>query len=391
MRYIKKNDALFLALTAAFCIDSILNYRYEIPLFVALTPAFIAAIALLHQNSAKKIIVSSAGVLLGILLLKALAYKISATDFSDLLLLSLAALSFNHFLRNPPTKNYTYAALLMLLILFTPTFFGIDNSSRSTLADADLRTSTNLELFRTYRSGFYRVPHIAAYALFIFSLVAFAMNSRKKSIIIAGLGCTLLYCSALAGSRVPIISLAACIPIYYAFKSPKTIPLSIAAVMAILAIVLNIDAILSATSNTLFFQYFSSLKTLTSNPEHFSRVIIWQSWTAAVTEFNFIEIIFGRSYSSSLDWNHMSLGAAVWFHNDFLGIFFAYGLTGLLFYLAIYYEIYTSSKIKHISIYVFAAYFFVVFAAITNGMYKYIPFIIAASFSLLSYDKRNTR
>ncbi|MNC26931.1 hypothetical protein D3C75_750830 [compost metagenome] len=110
--------------------------------------------------------------------------------------------------------------------------------------------------------------------------------------------------------------------------------------------------------------------------------MIWSSWLDAIKSFNPIEILFGRSLSDSMAYNLKELGLSIWFHNDFLGIFYSYGISGLLLYFYLIYKILAHKNLRmRKDFFRFTIVFFVLFAGLVNGMYKYVPFIFAAALS----------
>jgi len=86
-------------------------------------------------------------------------------------------------------------------------------------------------------------------------------------------------------------------------------------------------------------------------------------------------------------WNSQHLGVRIWFHNDYLGTYYAYGIIGLLFYLSIIQDA-LSLKNKRENIFIFSIVFFIFFAGLTNGFFKYAPYLFAAALGLLSSSSR---
>jgi len=382
------NNIVFTCITLAFALDSIINHYLSVPLFALTLPVF-SVILMAHKKTQKKpvlLILSLA--LITIASIKAIFGTIQIEDAADLFYLIFCVISFNHFIKNPPSsKTFTISGYI-LLSLFLPTFIGINSTEHEFGNSSEVvEYSSNLEFYRDYRTGFFRLAHLAAYVLFLFSIFT-AIEYRKNKTTSKLILLFIFSCATIAaGSRTPIAAFAASLLIYYTTRSIKTIPVGALITLVGFLLLQNIKSLLALATGTPFFQYISFVQTTLNDPTSLSRIMIWQSWLHAIQEFNYLDFLVGRSLSESMAWNSQHLGVRIWFHNDYLGTYYAYGIIGLLFYLSIIQDA-LSLKNKRENIFIFSIVFFIFFAGLTNGFFKYAPYLFAAALGLLSSSSR---
>lgn len=383
------NNFIFTCITIAFTLDSIINYYFKLPLFALTLPIFSIAL-ILHKNSQKKLVLSIIGLLLiTIISVKAMLGATQIEDAADLFYLLFCIISFNHFIKNPPSIQAFKLSGYILLALFLPTFIGINSTEHEFGNSSEIvEYSSNLEFYREYRTGFFRLAHLAAYTLFLYAIVTAVEYREERKTQTLLLLLAFSYATIAAGSRTPIAAFACSLLIYYTTRSIKTVPIGILISVVAIIILQNIKTLLALTTGTPLFQYISFVQTTLNDPTSLSRIMIWQSWMQAIQEFNYLDFLFGRSLSESMVWNSQNLGVHIWFHNDYLGTYYAYGIIGLIFYLSMVQDIFLLRN-KRANIFVFSIVFFVFFSGFTNGFFKYAPYLFAAALGLLSLRSRN--
>lgn len=369
------------------CFDGIANYFTKAPVFVAFTPVFIALI--LHGQNRKQLtrsllIITS---LIVPFLIKSIDGTFIKDDVSDISLLLLSVLSIIYFSENNVSNSTINTIFIIILIMFSLSFVGIDATLKNA-EEADIFNSgsTDIEFYRSYRSGLFRLAHVASYLLFLIAIYSFSLR-RGLNFFGFSIGWQInalvsIVLLIYTGSRTPIVALIVALPIYYASRSVKGVLIAIASTLGLVIVAINIDLILRFTNDTVMYQYFSFIKTTIDNPERLSRVIIWQSWYNAISEFGPWDLVFGKSLSSALEFNQKTLGLSIWFHNDFLGIFYTCGLVGLFIYLFSLAIVIKKAKSAKSEFYIFNIIFFMIFAAIANGLFKYYPFFFVATLNV---------
>lgn len=388
---LSRADLWLIIATLLVCLDGVANYFTQAPIFVIFSPFLILA-TLQHQS--KSILIKNILIVLFIAIpffIKGISGTLTKDDYSDFLLLTLSILSIRYFISNPVSERAINITFTLILAMFIPTFGGIDAAMKmaeqGNIFDA---SSSDIEFYRSYRSGLFRLAHVASYLLFLAAIWSFALRRNLK---LPGLSLNWLIAGSLfslfliyTGSRTPIMAFALSIPTYYASRSIKGMLIAFFAILTLIVAILNIEAILDFTNGTILYQYFTFIKTAVDNPERLSRVMIWRSWYEAVSNFSPIDVLFGKSLSNAMIFNQAKLGISIWFHNDFLGIYYAYGIVGVSIYASTLYKLARKSFANNFSFYTFSVVFFIIFAAAANGLFKYYPFIFAAALNI-----KNTR
>ncbi|MFV0565532.1 MAG: O-antigen ligase family protein [Flavobacteriaceae bacterium] len=388
MLLLDKKAIIFIVFVIIFVLDSVLNYFYNIPLFVISLMFYFALLMmpgfLPYKNyRSLLIIVLCFSISFIFNSIRSGFYKESLSDF--LFIISFFGSFYLYSNKFAPNNKVVTIFLIASLIMFLATFIGFDqNIWGNTMG---LKTK-DIEFSRSYRQGFFRKAHIAAYfftiiILYLFNRYKELKKNRFNYIVII---LPLIIIVLLTGSRTPIAVVLIGVLLYY-MKVKHLKYLLILALITILSIV-YIDALLILFSDTIIYQYLSIVKTVTSNFDRLSRVIIWSSWWTEIKTFNLIDIIFGRGFNSSLEANSKNISNHIWFHNDFFSIIYSYGILPLVLYVSLFINMYKKHKkaIKH-NLFIFLSFSSFWLSAFFNGFYYYFTVILLYLFYSMIYEK----
>jgi len=190
----------------------------------------------------------------------------------------------------------------------------------------------------------------------------------------------------MTGSRTPIVVIVIGLFLYY-FKL-KFLKYLILLISLGVLIIVYLDNLLILFSNSIIYQYLTILKTISSNFGRLSRIIIWKSWWSEIQTFSFFDFIFGRGFNSSLVANLKNTSSSIWFHNDFLSIFYSYGAFPFLLYIFLFVGIYQKHKsIIKKNIFIFLAFSSFFLAAFFNGFYYYFTILLLYIFYSMIYEQ----
>ncbi len=193
---------------------------------------------------------------------------------------------------------------------------------------------------------------------------------------------------ALVGSRAPIF--AVLLGFGLANLRLKYIKYIILLIVAIILVVLNIDVILESTRGTVFFQYFSIFETVMSNFGRLSRVLIWTSFFEELAKFDFFDYLFGRGTNNAMLINEAKGLGKIWFHNDFLNIFYSFGMISFVLYIFFYVNIYRVNKLCMNNTIIRTLFFTTILLAFFNGFYLYYTmFPLYIFYRILSVEEEN--
>lgn len=388
-----KRSLIFLLFVFAFVLDSVINYFFNIPVFVIaliflfclfLVPGFFTV----KKYSSFLIIVLTFSISFIVSVLRSGFYKESLSDF----LFIMSFFGAFYFYAYTTTPNVLASSKKLLsyfmgisLLLFLATYIGFDQNVWGNTMDIK---SKDIEFNRSYRQGFFRKSHIASY-FFTFILLYFLnkyKNNRASWLVYFITVVPLVTIILLTGSRTPIIIIAIGLLIYF-FKVKFLkflIPLTAVGVL----LIVYIDRVLVIFNNTIFYQYLTIIKTTLSNFSRLSRVIIWSSWWKEIKTFNSVDFLFGRGFNASTEANLINTKYSIWFHNDFLSIFYSYGVLPFLLYILLFISIYKRHKavIKG-NIFIFLTFSSLWLAAFFNGFYYYYPILLLYLFYAMIYEK----
>ena len=375
-----KRSFLFLFFSIAFTLDSVVNYFINIPLFVITLIVFVLGICVPGFFSKRNylsfilvLLVFSTSFVFNIFRMG--FYKESLSDVLFILSFFGAFFLYSDQQKLSGSKDfYIRIFLIACLILFLATYLGFDqNIWGNTMG---IKTE-DIEYNRSYRQGFFRKAHIASY-FFTFFILYFLNKFKNKNVSSFKYVITFIPLATmvlLTGSRTSIVVVFIAIFIYY-FKL-KFLKYLLPFTGLCLLSVVYIDNLLVFFDNTIFYQYLSIIKTMGSNFERLSRVIIWSSWWSEIKTFTITDFLFGRGFNASLSANLKNTSSAIWFHNDFLSIIYSYGILPLLLYISLFVMIYKKHKnaIKN-NVYLFLMFTSFCLSAFFNGFYYYYTIII---------------
>ena len=412
-------DVFFWVFLISFFIDRVFNYFVHFSFFVAtallLFPfLFFIARQKIPDKHILNILVFS---FFATTILNSIIYLFSIKNISDLLFIVVFITVYFLYRGNSNSLKLSnvYLFLVLSVFLFSFTFFEMDSRSytktehpfklnRSKSLDEKpaqkIETKTFkwkqdpldvLEYLREYHNGLFRLPHVASYFFgFLALFFAFQYQKRKNAIYIALLIISLGSC-IYTGSRT---ILAAFILSMFVFLFKRKYIVHFILLMAALVLLVSAnDYILQMTKGTVFYQYFALIKTTLENFTRLSRFRIWYSWWIEVREFNFLDLMIGKSYANALIANAKNLNYKVWFHNDFLNIFYTYGIWCTALYIWFFVKIYRDNKswIKQ-NIFISIFYNSMVITAILNGFYYYFPvFLLYLFFLMINEEQKNMK
>jgi len=429
---VKNNEAklptfFFWLFMISFFIDRVTNYFVHFPFFVIagiiLFP-FLLAVTLIQSNEKKQLItllVSFAT----IAAVDSIVLLFDIKNISDLLFIALFFVTYYYYKNNIEYLKIStiYLFMALALVLFSFTFLGSDSSAygysgnnkrnkkienRAKVATNEINNSIDdihrnkngtlqfdkhikldkIESRRTYHYGLFRLPHVASYFFGFLTLFFFYFYFKKRRLIyLLFLIITLSIC-LYSGSRAMVAALLLS-GILFLFKRKFIIYLIPIAVLVTIIVASN-NYFLNLTRGTFLFQYFSFIKTTIFNFSRLSRYRIWYSWWIEVKQFNLFEILVGKGYINAILANQRNLNYRIWFHNDFLNIFYSYGLIGLSLYVGFFVKIYHDFKsLIRQNIFLFIFYSTMVVTAIINGFYYYFPvFILYLFFLIIKNEKQ---
>ncbi|MCP4632843.1 MAG: oligosaccharide repeat unit polymerase [candidate division Zixibacteria bacterium] len=399
-------NTLFIVCLCVFTVDRVLNYFIHAPIFVASSLIIIPVIpyfCIIKQGGNNPEILVIISIFALIAIINNLIYEFHIKNISDLSFILLFIICYylyrshkNHLSTKLPSVFY-----IISILLFIVSYFGIESGSifTNSIIDGfsgtkvpklswDANSMDEIEVMRSYHQGFFRVAHIASYFFGFISLYYFYLFSKDRRYINLLLSVVAVSFCLYTGSRTFIVAFF--ISVFLSSLRKKYIVYSGAMTAIAVMIVLNLKSILGFIEGTFLYQYFSLIETVINNFSRLSRYRIWYSWYHEVKEFGFVDYLIGKTYYNSHIANAVNLKYPVWFHNDFLNIFYAYGIICLLLYSAFCYKIYYDNKpfIKNNAI-IFVFYFTMLISAFFNGLYYYFPvFLLFLFFLMLEREKQ---
>ncbi len=398
----------------SFVLDRIINYFFHIPFFVSISLIVLPFLFLItrYKNPDKTWIYVLVFSFLVVTILNSIIYQFGVKNISDFLFIGLFVIIYFYYKNNIDyLKTFNvYLFLVLILFLFSFTFFNINSNSISNtdytnLFSWDINSLVNseqikeitpenekikwesnpmdiLEYLRVYHNGLFRLPHVASYFFgFLALFFAFQYQKKKKVSHIALMIISLVFC-IYTGSRAVLAAFVLSMVIYL-FKRKYIVYFTILIALLLILAIVN-DSILQLTKDTVFYQYFAFIQTTTENFTRLSRFRIWYSWWIEVREFWFLDFMIGKSYTNALIANAKNLDYKVWFHNDFLNIFYTYGIWCTAIYIWFFVKIYRDNRQQiNQNIFIFIFYSSMVITAIINGFYYYFPVFLLYMFLIM--------
>lgn len=390
MKFLKISiiDFLLIFLTFSFFFDSIVNKFVPIPIYVAVN---ILAFPIIILKGPKTInMLFKTLWFIFVLLLGTILYGVNIKNFSDFIAIINAISIIYCYSNNFNEISYKNIDIIFFVsvILFSFSFIGIDNAPASTI-DAQ---SSSLEYLRKYRSGLFRVPHIASIFFGFFSISYLYLYFHLKKIHYLIYSIISAFFMISVGSRAIIVSILLSLIAFFIKLKAKYIFILITLMIISAAFLLNLEFFLNITRNTILFQYISFFYSFINNITGLSRFIIWESWYIEMSDFNFFDYLIGKSFYSSFLANNKNIGAYIWFHNDYLSIIYSYGIIVLIMFISsLYYLFNRYRNLIRSNIYLFLLFFIIVLNSIFNGYYYYSPILLLyIFFSILNIEKRKS-
>lgn len=373
-----------------FVSDSVINYYIKIPVFVSFSIIFIPLSLLiikLKPNKETNLYVLFVGLLLISTVVNVFRFSFSLKNISDLIFILIFATTivlYNNNIFHIKSKYINWFSVVCL-IMFYITFLGVDNTRwGNTLSSG----SHDIEYLRAYKQGLFRIAHIAAYFFTFLGFYYLYLYYKFKKIKHFTLLCIMFLTVVMVGSRAPIF--AVLLGFGLANLRLKYIKYVMLIIFMIILIILNIDIILELTKGTIIFQYFSIFKTFISNFGRLSRVLIWTSFFEELAKFNFFDYIFGRGTDNAMLINEAKGLGKIWFHNDFLNIFYSFGMISFALYTLFYFNIYRVNKLCMNNTIIRTLFFTTILLAFFNGFYLYyVMFPLYIFYRILSMEKEN--
>lgn len=448
----KTIDLFFWLFIVSFLIDRIINYFIHFPFFVGsailIFPFLFITTQYKNPDKWQLNVLVLSFVSLGIL--NSIFYFFDIKNISDILFIILLFTIYFYYrdhIKYLNIKNI-YLLFLMSFALFSLTFFNINTSpiipstyhaavDCNTIVDTKLQTvpkakpekqidskslsfpvsepQRNLQKIpsgkvvmseergsikwksnpqdrfeekRDYHGGLFRVPHVASYFFgFLFLFFAHQYQKTKRIINLVLLSIALFLC-LYTSTRIILLTFTLSAFLFLIHRKYYTYLLLFSVGLMLLA--LTNDFLITITEDTFLNQYFVFIETCVENFTRLSRFRLWYSWWIAMSEFDFWNLLIGKSFISSYIVNDKNLGYYIWFHNDFLSILYSYGVIGLIFYIVFFIKIYRDNKILiRQNIFIFIFFHSIILTAFFNGFYYYFPiFLLYIFFLMIKNEKK---
>ena len=431
-------NVFFMLFMVAFFTDRGINYFLHFPFFVVMAIVLYPFLLLLvhYKNPEKGQLLLFIGTFILISLINNMLYGFDKKNVSDLLFIILF-ITFYYYYKNhiSALKNkYINIFLVLSAFAFVFTFASIDSqsvfkqldtSSAGLVSEASIEDENNnveevnigleeinntndsvsiinkqaqlhweenkeldyIEYIRVYHFGLFRLPHMASYFFGFLALFFLYSYTKKRKLINLFIVLVSLAFCIITGSRAVIVAFALA-GILFLLGRKHIVYLGLIILLSA-SVFLGIDFLLRISEDTIFYQYFSLIQTTSENFTRLSRFRIWYSWWVEVQNFGLVDLLIGKSYIAAHLANIKNLDYDIWYHNDFLNIFYSYGLLATVVYVAFMIKIYNDNKmeIRNNAI-LFIFYFAMIITAILNGFYYYFPVFILYIFFLMLRQER---
>ncbi|ELQ6314214.1 O-antigen polymerase [Vibrio cholerae] len=376
---ISKSNLIFMLLIFSFFFDALINRFLSVPIY--LVSIFIIALVLNLIGGYRIILTTVSLFVISFLSLikrgeiEDFGYFVYFCFFSSSVLYLIYEMKHNRIDIN---KNISLILFFMISVFFWIYIFGVDN----TVHDADFSVGgANLEYYRSYHSGLFRAPHFPSY-LFYFTMIYFLCLYKEYSrlvIVLVMISCCLGI--LLSGSRTPVYAFIIASLFYFSLNKIRYSVLFLMSVLLFLQVYFNIEFILDFFENTPIYQYLTFIYTLKNEPERLSRIQLILVFINGVKDFNIIELFFGKSFGMQMELINESIGQRLWFHNDFLAVFYSYGLFGIMLFVWLLYCLYRYSVRGTRNFYIHVYFYSIVIFAFFNGLlyhgtYIFIIFLL---------------
>ncbi len=380
------DDVVIYFIVGAFALDNVVNYFSAVPVYVASIPVSMLLMFRFTRNKIDRLwFIACIGCLMTSAVVNFFRFPMTIEDVSDILFLAQYFAAFFFAKNTRVSPSAISHATFVFALLFLPAFLGINGHDFGDDADVFTSGSEDIEFLRLYNQGMYRLPHVASYLLAFSSLwwLYLASYSRKfRHFMLAGI---FVYLTLYTGSRTPIIVIAGAYLVANIRLQARQMLITASIVVIGGLFFAYMREVLDFLFGTFLYQYLSFFETVTDNFDRLSRVIIWNSWLSAIASFNGLDFFVGRNFSSSFDFNMREIGLYIWFHNDFLSAYYAYGMLVLIAYLVPHLMALRLAIARRSSAILLTVLgYFIFAAAFVNGFYKYLPVMF---FVLLFSDR----
>lgn len=410
----------------SFLADQIFNHFFYFPFFVIsaliILPILFFIVQLDHPERRQLYVLFFSFLI--IVITNSIVFVFGVKNISDFLFIVLFITSYYFYKNNLDNLSVlnVFPFLVVCVLLFSFTFLGvdsykskktntqIDNSDHVNRNEVDEESIINyspkvnentkytningtpsewkpkpvhlLKKLRVFHRGLFRITHVAAYFFgFLFLFFAYQYRSRKRMIDIVLLIISLLLC-LYTGSKTALLAMALSIFIFILVK--RSIFYSALLILIFVVLIYERESILRITENTIIYPYTLFIYISSEKIGDLSRFQIWNSWWTEISHFGYREFLIGKSFSNVLVANEKNLNLRIWFHNDFLNIFYTYGIIGVFLYIWFFIKIFRDYRlIINNNIIIFVFYFSMVITAFINGYYYYFPVFILYLFFLM--------
>lgn len=385
-------NMVFQITLAAYLADAVTNYFIHIPVFVAYLILLLPVLWLdlwLHARDNRFLVLFGSAFIIPFLI-NSFIYPFHRTNISDLvfiLFLPTAYFYYKNRMHELKIKS-VHIFTAVTLFMFSFAFAGINSMKVNRSAEMrkhhvitgpravkEPKSDLNyLEFNRKYNHGLFRIPHISAYFLgFLALFYGFVFSKRRNylnMLIAFGLIVLMLY------SGVRAFVAAAAFALIIAFIRKKSL-IYLAGFAAFFLLMLYFrETVLLWTADTFLQTYTGTLVTVADNIGRLSRLLIWHSWWIEFSQFEWYQLLIGKSYFSSILANLANLHLGDWFHNDFLSILYAYGFSAFVLYCYLFVRIYKDHAEQINDSFIIGLFYWCMpFLAFLNGLYYYFPIL----------------
>ena len=437
----------YLYFIVSFFIDRLLfSFLINFPFFVV-SAIFIFPFLFLaaqNKNSNKKQLFVLVFTFMVITIVVSIMYVFGVQNISDLLFIILFITIYFYYNENIAQLKISnaYVLLILTIFLFSFTFFNIDADSSKTstakyysyfnkaipfvkktlpanstsqkvdnnkedvvsdyksvpVKDTKIKKTTpkkkpvyvdKYKSFNIRHTGLFRRTHMASYFFgYLFLFFAFQYQKNRGIFNAIILIVTLGFCLYTGIRSMPAAFILS--GVIFLFRRKYIVYLVMLLALIVLFMIAN-EYFLQLTKNTIFYQYVYLTHMFKENISGLARFQLYQSWWNDVSDFGFLNLLMGKSYMGALMANGQNYGKVMWFHNDFLNIFYSYGILGLMMYIWFFIKIYRDNKvlIKQ-NLFIFVFYTSMIITAVINGYYYYFPVFLMYLFLLMIKDEKQT-
>ena len=217
--------------------------------------------------------------------------------------------------------------------------------------------------------------------MFVFVLVLYILKDSSIGLRDILLIVPILVSVSMGAARTYLIPTVILILMYYRIKLQNTKIKYLIILAAVVVAILYIP-------NSFIIQRFSLAAAEGAYSGHSEltamssgRFEIWDLDMAAFAQNSFFAKLIGRGFDYLYSYNKEHYGVSIWAHNDFIHILVSAGIVGVLYYIALLWNLIAKSTQRGISkIWLIT---FTIPVAILNGMYTYQQYVFSVVFFVL--------